>query len=47
VPPGELIALVSDMEWDIGVPVFGLDDAAGVADLLQKKYKLYIRKYRC
>jgi molybdopterin-guanine dinucleotide biosynthesis adapter protein len=36
----ELIALVSDAQWDIGVPVFGLDDASGVADLLQKKYGL-------
>jgi len=36
----ELIALVSDAEWDIGVPLFGLDDASGVADLLQDKYGL-------
>jgi molybdopterin-guanine dinucleotide biosynthesis protein B len=41
--PEELIALVSDAEWDIGVPVFGLDDASGVADLLQKKYGLPTR----
>ncbi len=38
--PDELIALVSDAEWEIGVPVFGLDDAAGVADLLERKYGL-------
>lgn len=38
--PEELIALVSDAEWDIGVPVFGLDDASGVADLLVRKYGL-------
>jgi molybdopterin-guanine dinucleotide biosynthesis protein B len=38
--PDELIALVSDAEWDIGVPVFDLDDASGVADLLERKYGL-------
>jgi len=38
--PDELIALVSDAEWNLGVPVFDLDDAAGVACLLQKKYNL-------
>ncbi len=38
--PGELIALVSDAEWDIGVPVFDLDDAAGVAALLEERYEL-------
>jgi len=36
----ELIALVSDRQWDIGVPVFDLDDASGVASLLQEKYGL-------
>ena len=38
--PGELIALVSDAKWEVGVPVFDLDDAPGVAGLLQKKFKL-------
>lgn len=38
--PDELIALVSDTDWDLGVPVFDLDDAVGVANLLQKKYNL-------
>ncbi|ACV64218.1 molybdopterin-guanine dinucleotide biosynthesis protein B [Desulfofarcimen acetoxidans DSM 771] len=38
--PDELIALVTDAEWDIGVPLFGLDDAVGVADLLVEKYNL-------
>ncbi|MDO7786785.1 molybdopterin-guanine dinucleotide biosynthesis protein B [Desulforamulus aquiferis] len=37
--PDELIALVSDMSWNIGVPVFELDDAVGVADLLESKYQ--------
>ncbi|AQS58339.1 molybdopterin-guanine dinucleotide biosynthesis protein B [Desulforamulus ferrireducens] len=38
--PDELIGLVSDIPWSIGVPVFQLDDAPGVADLLQDKFKL-------
>jgi len=38
--PEELIALVSDSEWEIGVPVFDLDDAEGVAGLLVKNYGL-------
>lgn len=38
--PDELIALVSDADWKIDAPVFDLDDAAGVADLLQRKYNL-------
>jgi molybdopterin-guanine dinucleotide biosynthesis adapter protein len=32
--PEELLALVSDADWQIGVPVFDLDDACGVATLL-------------
>lgn len=36
--PTELIAIVSDIEWSVGVPVFGLEDAVGVADLLQSRY---------
>ncbi len=38
--PEELIALVSDQEWNISVPLFDLDDALGVADLLVEKYGL-------
>jgi molybdopterin-guanine dinucleotide biosynthesis protein B len=38
--PDELIALVSDADWNLGVPIFDLDDAVGVANLLQKKYNL-------
>lgn len=30
----ELLALVSDQPWDLDVPIFGLDQAAAVADLL-------------
>jgi len=36
--PNELVALVSDQEHSVSVPQFGLDDAAGVAGLLEKKY---------
>ena len=36
--PSELIAIVSDRLWDEDVPVFGLDDASGVADFLKTKY---------
>lgn len=38
--PEEMIALVSDGDWQIDVPRFNLDDACGVADLLVKKYEL-------
>lgn len=38
--PDELIAVVSDADWNLSVPVFDLDDAIGVANLLQKKYSL-------
>jgi len=39
-PPGELICIVSDVAWEVGVPVFSLEDSAGVAGLLQAKYGL-------
>lgn len=32
--PEELIAVVSDADWRIGVPVFDLEDASGVAKML-------------
>jgi molybdopterin-guanine dinucleotide biosynthesis protein MobB len=32
--PEELFAVVSDVPHDVPVPVFGLDDAAGLADLI-------------
>jgi molybdopterin-guanine dinucleotide biosynthesis protein B len=38
--PEELIAVVSDGEWNVGVPLFDLEDAAGVAEMLVKKYGL-------
>jgi molybdopterin-guanine dinucleotide biosynthesis protein B len=36
--PEDLIAIVSDVGWDLGVPVYGLDDSAGVAGMLQSRY---------
>jgi molybdopterin-guanine dinucleotide biosynthesis protein B len=38
--PEELLALVSDAEWDIGVPIFDLEDVKGVADLLVGNFRL-------
>lgn len=35
---GECIAVVADWEPDLDAPVFGLDDAAGVVDLLVKRF---------
>jgi molybdopterin-guanine dinucleotide biosynthesis protein B len=34
----EIIAIVSDHNTDLGVPHFDLDDAAGVATLIQEHY---------
>ena len=36
--PDELIAVVSDQSHSMSVPQFGLDDAGGVADLLERRY---------
>ena len=37
--PDELVALVTDVEHDVGeVPVFDLDDAEGVADLIEDRF---------
>lgn len=33
-----LIAFVTDRDFDIGVPCFGLDDVKGLADLIEKKF---------
>ncbi len=38
--PRELIAIVSDAAWETGVPVFDLDDAESVAELLIREYQL-------
>ncbi|MDA8187897.1 MAG: molybdopterin-guanine dinucleotide biosynthesis protein B [Dehalococcoidales bacterium] len=34
----ELVAVVADNDFDIRVPQFGLDDATGVADLLERRF---------
>ena len=34
----EIIALVSDREWDVPVPQFHLDDIAGLADFLERRF---------
>jgi len=34
----ELIAIASDISFDNGIPCFGLDDAAGICDLIAEKY---------
>ena len=36
--PGELVAIVSDQPFDLDVPQFGLDDAAGIVDLLKERF---------
>jgi|SRR5665648_281570 len=36
--PEELIAIVSDISFDNGIPCFGLDDAQGICDLIAEKY---------
>ena len=34
----DLIALVTDTDIDLGVPLFGLDDIEALADLIEQKY---------
>ena len=36
--PRELVAIVSDTNWEVGVPVFSLEDYSGVADFLWSRY---------
>jgi molybdopterin-guanine dinucleotide biosynthesis protein B len=36
--PDELVAIVSDQPFDLDVPQFGLDDAAGIVDLLEERF---------
>jgi molybdopterin-guanine dinucleotide biosynthesis adapter protein len=38
--PEELLAVVSDSQWPLDVPVFDLEDAAGVAELLIATFRL-------
>lgn len=39
-PPTDLLALVTDRQLDLGVAHFDLDDAPGVADLLERRFGL-------
>ncbi|MEE8345791.1 MAG: molybdopterin-guanine dinucleotide biosynthesis protein B [Dehalococcoidia bacterium] len=38
--PQDLLALVTDQQFDLDVPHFGLNDAGGVADLLVRRFGL-------
>ncbi|WP_425807007.1 molybdopterin-guanine dinucleotide biosynthesis protein B [Desulfitobacterium sp. Sab5] len=38
--PEELIAIVSDVQFKVGVPCFDLDDVAGICDFLAEKYQI-------
>jgi len=38
--PEELMAIVSDITFDNGIPCFGLDDAQGICDLIARKFGL-------
>jgi len=39
-PPQDLLALVTDQRFDLDVPRYGLDDAKGIADLLERRFGL-------
>lgn len=39
-PPQDLLALVTDQRFEVDVPHFGLSDASGVADLLERRFRL-------
>lgn len=36
--PQELLAIVTDLDFDLDVPCFGLEDAAGLADLIHERF---------
>lgn len=38
--PEELLAIAADIGFDNGVPCYGLDDAAGLCDLLAETYRI-------
>ena len=38
--PEQLMAIASDVRFELGVPCFGLDDAQGICDFLASKYGL-------
>jgi molybdopterin-guanine dinucleotide biosynthesis protein B len=37
-PQDNLVAIVSDQTFDIGVPCFGLDDMKGLADFIERRF---------
>ncbi len=39
-PAQDLLALVTDQQFEVNVPQFGLDDAPDVADLLERRFDL-------
>ncbi len=40
ITTSHLLALVTDQQFDLGVPHFGLNDASAVADLLERRFGL-------
>jgi molybdopterin-guanine dinucleotide biosynthesis protein MobB len=42
--PGELLALVTDRRLDVSVPQFDLEDAAGVADLIEQRFLKHVEE---
>jgi len=43
-PLADIVAIVADHPFDLGVPQFDLDDAAGVADFLEARFGLRPRR---
>lgn len=41
--PEELMAIVSDVTFDLGIPTFGLNDAPGICDLIESLYGVHSR----
>jgi len=37
-PGDRLVAIASDMQWNLGVPLFHVDDAEGIADFIVDRY---------
>jgi molybdopterin-guanine dinucleotide biosynthesis protein len=46
-PLDDLIAIITDHPYDLAVPQYALDDAHGVADLLQGRFALRRRQALC
>ena len=47
VPLDNLMAIITDHPYDLAVPQYALDDAHGVADLLQRRFTLRRRQALC